>query len=33
MDGKEEGLQVKNDVSGVVYGIIAYTVWGLLPIY
>jgi len=33
MDGKEEGLQVKNDVSGVVYGVIAYTVWGLLPIY
>lgn len=33
MDGKKEGLQVKNDVSGVVYGVIAYTVWGLLPIY
>ena len=33
MNGKEEGLQVKNDVSGAVYGIIAYTVWGLLPIY
>ena len=33
MSGKEISTQDRNSAVGVFYGAIAYTIWGLLPIY